>query len=616
MSYNSLHKCLIDNRLWAVVSFGLIAYYLSPLFHPVFYVPVFDNLDSTVVWYKILAHSGKIFAGNDAVIPNMMNGLPRSSYGSEFDVLLWLYYFFDAKTAFVINEVLIHVVAFFSAFVFLKKYVVKPNPYYGLMPVFLGSVYFALLPFWSGAGLTLPLLPLVTYSLLNIKNGTDRKRDWVFLALLPLYTSFILLYMFYIVLAGIYWLYLSLKSRTVRKKMLLALFMMGTVFLLKEYRLVLSMFFDHAFVSHRSEFDIFFKDDLRECYRLSLVKLLDGHVPHAQSLQMKYLLPVALSALVLTFIRRRFGRRESITVWVLILGSIFVGLWPILLIDRFTLPGIALAAMVSWYFVPRYRLLPSMLLLVVALSLAASVFEYQGLRWLGETFPVLKALNLTRLYFVEPLIFLVLFSFAVVIMLRKVRYAVLPLLLLFSLQVVYSFEKSFYQTSLKEGYASFRDYYVPDVFENLKKQFTTQELHNLHFAGYGMEPAVALFNGLYTTDGYSTNYPLDYKHRFREVFSRYRSNRYYDCWGSKVYIASIPSRYRDFLKIKGLSVEKLQFDIEPLCRLGTDYLISPYRFLHPEAKRLKLEYAYRTGKNRWDIFVYKTDCTKQSALSE
>jgi hypothetical protein len=54
--------------------------YLYPLFTDPLYVPVYDNIYSNVEWENILDHTGKIFAPNDAIIPNMMNGLPRASY--------------------------------------------------------------------------------------------------------------------------------------------------------------------------------------------------------------------------------------------------------------------------------------------------------------------------------------------------------------------------------------------------------------------------------------------------------------------------------------------------------------------------------------------------------
>jgi len=52
------------------------------------YIPTYDNLNSTIVMTKILAESGKKFSDSMEIIPNMLNGLPRLLYGTEFNMLL------------------------------------------------------------------------------------------------------------------------------------------------------------------------------------------------------------------------------------------------------------------------------------------------------------------------------------------------------------------------------------------------------------------------------------------------------------------------------------------------------------------------------------------------
>jgi len=611
MSYNSLRRCLINNRLWVAISVILLSWYLSPLFHITFYVPTFDNLDSNVVWFKILAHSGMIFAPNDAIVPNMMNGLPRLSYGSEFNLILWLYYFFPAKTAYIINEVLIHLIAFASMFIFLKSYIVPLRRYYGLVPVFVGSLYFALLPFWSGAGASIPLLPLVTYVLLNIKTRRDRWWDWGLLVLLPLYSSLIFLYMFYIALGGLYLLYDALRHKRLDFRLFGALFLMGTMFLLSEYRLVYAMFFDPGFVSHRTEFDIFFQENLWESYRLSLVNFLQGHVPHAQSFQQAFALPLALTALVLALIKRRFSSLESLIVWAVIWGSFYANFWDKILIHKFTLPGIALFCLFVILKKPKERLLPLLLLMLMALSFVAAGFEYRGFHAIVEIFPIFKALNMIRMIFIEPFVYIVVLVLSIMIFLRKLKYALpmiwIGLLLYFS----YSFKHSFYQTTLKEGYSSFESYYAPDTFKKLLTELKRVDKEfdpkRTRFVSFGMEPAVSLYNGLYTIDGYSTNYPLAYKYAFKEVFAPFKKMRLYDVWGSKVYIASILTDKKYYQK--GLTITRLRFDTKALCRLRTDYILSPYRFDDPNYKQSVRKIIEIQGKeDSWDLYLYRLSC--------
>ncbi len=605
MSYNSIHKCLIDNKLWGVISVLLLGWYLSPLFHHTFYVPTFDNLDSNVVWYKILAESGKIFAPNNTIIPNMMGGLPRSSYSGEFNFLLWLYYFFKPQTAYIINEVLIHLIAFFSMFIFLKNEMIPPNKYYSNVPSFVGALYFALLPFWSGGGAGLAFLPLVTYALIRIKNGTSGKWEWIFLALLPLYSSFILIYFFYIIMAGIYLIYDSWYHRKINWKFFTTLVLMGSVFLLTKYRLLYAMFMDPLFISSRTEFNIFFKEDWWETYRLSLVNLLACQPPHATTL-ISYVLPLTLITLLLEFIHRRLTPKESLLIWLMIGVSFWVNIWQILLIHKFTIPAITLLALVSVVYQKKAKPLALLLLFIIFLSIFSNIFLSKHFLFLAEYFPVLKEFNMVRMVYIFPFIFGIMFALSIYRLFSKLHFTALATLVLMVSQFIYAQNESMYKTTPQKGYASFHDYYVPFIFTKLKKDISHGKNKHPRVVSYGMEPAVALYNGLYTVDGYSANYPLSYKKQFEKVFDTYKKDKLYKNWGSKVYIVSVPSEMKYY--IKGLHIKKLQFNENALCNLGTEYLISPYFFDTPQTKHLTLIKNYTGTKHSWDIYLYKLHC--------
>jgi len=613
VSYNSLHKCLIDDKLWATLSFILLGWYLSPLFYHTFYVPIYDNLDSNVVWFKILAESGMIFSDSNATIPNMMNGLPRSSYGSEFNLLLWLYYFFEPKTAYIINEISIHLIAFFSMFIFLQRHIVPKNTFYNNTPIFIGAIYFSLIPMWSGAGANIAFLPLITYSLLNIKNNIDSKWDWITLLLIPFYSSFIFLYMHYIVLAGIYLFYDAFKNRALNKKLFFAIFIFGSIFLLKEYRLIYVTYIHPFFTSHRTEFDIFFSADMLECYRLSLVNFLIGHQPHATALHTDYILPVILIAIFLSFIHRRLNDKESLIVWVLIILSFFINIWPILLIHKLTLPSIALVSLLSIIILKKRKnnsALPQLMVFIIILSMLASIFEYQGLHRIIDLFPILQKINMVRFIFVAPLIWTMLLIYAIIVFYRKVNFTVLVVFILILFQFLLSEKNSFYRIDPKNGFASFEQYYAPKLFKNLKKNFLLNPKDN-HIICFGIEPAVVQYNNLWTTGGYSVNYPLSYKHKFKKIFEgnydKKEVNQNYDKWGSKVYLMTIPSQLQYFQR--GLEVSSLRFNTKALCDLNTTLLLTPYFLKNPQSKYLSLQYKLKGEKDSWDIFVYKIDCS-------
>src|SRR5699024_12668390 len=83
-------------RTLFIIACIVIIGYLLPYFILGGYtnIRVHDNLDSNIVWYKLLSESGMIFSPPDAVLPQIINGLPRSALQSAFDGVVWLYVLF------------------------------------------------------------------------------------------------------------------------------------------------------------------------------------------------------------------------------------------------------------------------------------------------------------------------------------------------------------------------------------------------------------------------------------------------------------------------------------------------------------------------------------------
>src|SRR5699024_1087401 len=77
------------------------------------HIRVHDNLDSNIVWYKMLSESGQIFTWKDTLLPNAINGLPRSALPSPFDAVVWLYVLFEPMTAYTISQTIMRFTAFF-----------------------------------------------------------------------------------------------------------------------------------------------------------------------------------------------------------------------------------------------------------------------------------------------------------------------------------------------------------------------------------------------------------------------------------------------------------------------------------------------------------------------
>ena len=131
-------------------------------------------------------------------------------------------------------------------------------------------------------------------------------------------------------------------------------------------------------------------------------------------------------------------------------------------------------------------------------------------------------------------------------------------------------------------------------------------------AHLGISPAPALMHGFYTVDGYSNNYPLEYKHRFREVIApEIEKNEevrvYFDTWGNRCYLfsAECPGYYT--IQKGGFYFQNYEIDTERLRELGGTYLLSAAYIDHSENTGLEpvREEAFETEDSYYRIYLYR-----------
>lgn len=165
------------------------------------------------------------------------------------------------------------------------------------------------------------------------------------------------------------------------------------------------------------------------------------------------------------------------------------------------------------------------------------------------------------------------------------------------------------------GAMSFNDYYAVGVMEQAKTLIeelagSTQEEYRV--VSLGIDPAAALYHGFYCLDGYSNNYPLEYKHAFREIIapeldkSEYLTG-YFDGWGNRCYLfsAECPGYYT--VEKGGFYYQDYSIDIAALGSMGGDYIISAAYIADAEERGLTLlnEEPFETEDSYYRIYVYR-----------
>lgn len=621
------HRTLHNNTNFSIylfIALVLLTVYLWPVLSgaPI-YVETFDNLDLVVPQAKILAQSGKIFADSNATIPNMMNGLPRITYGSEWNILFWIYYFFPPETAFKINFFLMHTTAFVSMYILLKRYFTYDGTHRHLIIVSAAFV-FAILPFYTGAGLTTSVLPLLLYILLNIRNHSEKKYEWLLLIFIPFYTSLILLYIFVLAYLWLFFIFDTLFiTRHFHKKLFIALVLLTTLYILSEYRLFYAMLIEPLFVSHRTEFNSYFAASFREAHYFALRFFLDGWWQHQRSLLMPWLLPVILTAMGLSIVKYKFGHRESILFGILIGLSIYANLWHDPLTNRYTLLWIFVFSLLTIEKAEKpFKILGWLVLIQVLLAVYNGLTLYNGLAFLKEWFPILNQFNISRAAFIQPIIWYVALAYTLAVYYRYMKYVTPFLVLLLSFQFYYALQVRRVSLEPHFKYMTYKGYYAPQLFEQIKQDLhlTPRTIQTTRFVSYALEPAIALYNGLYTVDGYTTNYPLSYKHAFEQVqkkecFNMMPGNKkMYEEWGSKVYLLCIESRPENYHSLQDSWIKKYPFyaSTEKLCNIGTDYVLSGVKLKLKSDSQLKLIKDYHNADTPWHIWVYKLSCSPSS----
>lgn len=593
------------NSFWFFICITALILYLLPfiIYGENNYIRVHDNLDITVPSLKILANSGMIFAGSMEIVPNMMGGLPRLVYGSEFNYLLWLFVFFKPFTAMFINEILIHFVAYFSMLALLQTILRSQDVEFKNIIIHLSSLLFALIPFFPATGLGVALLPYALSIFLKIRLREERWLEWGALLLIPLFSSFVLVYLFFLFTIGMMFTVEMGLNKKVHWRLLIALSGMSIIFLLIEYRLVYEMVIGQNFISHRSEF-VRKSVDLIDAYRGAQNAFLFGQ-SHSINLQFFYLLATLNLAIFVGWSKSRLSLWISWIIVVLFVGSLFSGLWEIVLMSKYYFPTFLILILVSLGVDKSFRVFYALLLFAICCSVWYGLWYYQGWIEFSKTISLLHIFDFSRFILLLTPVWYLLFAFGSMVIVKKIRFGIVIVAIVSLLQFNQAYESAeFFQNSKGLTYQKFYD---EALFEEIKN-FIGQEPSRYCVASVGIHPAVSLYNGFYTLDGYAANYPLSYKHQFTKLVEKnflFNPNAYtfIENWGSKCYLIAGEYGYDEYQR--GGIINNFYFNAELFYAMGGRYLFSGYKINNAAENHLQLQKVFSSSKSYWTVYLYK-----------
>ncbi|MFC0271383.1 DUF6044 family protein [Metabacillus herbersteinensis] len=538
----------------------IIIIYLSPLFllGDNAHIRVHDNLDSNLTWYKVLAESGEIFGDVDSTIPQIINGLPRNALGTEYSVIVWLYALFPTMIAYGLSQTIARFVAFIGMYLLLNGHFIQDRKY-AIIRVGV-SLAFALTPFWPSGMLSTLGMPLALWAFLNIRNGKKSWKNYLVLTLLPLYSSFVLGFFFFIVAVGVFWLVDLIKYKSLNIRFLLSIIYMTLLFMLVEYRLVHSFLFSNIANSRDDYFHA--RLSLWRVIRLTFKNFILGHT-HVMTVHGLFILPVLLFAVYL-IISKRLWFREKLFITVLALNF--------------------------------------------SLSLWYAFWFYKGWVPLTERFHFLDTFNFARFHFLRPL--LIYLGFALGLKIIWDQYEKFKSLVLIFIIAQLLLLGAFNDEFVYQNKPSVKEFYAEELFKEIK-EYINLPLKDYRVASIGIHPAVAQYNGFYTLDTYNNFYPLHYKYAFRKIIEKELAKNktiktYFDEWGGRCYIFSSEiGKHYMFKKTSKKHLENLQLNIEPFKELGGQYIFSAVPIDNASENRLVLEGIFESNEAAWEIYLYK-----------
>lgn len=527
----------------------LVVFLLSPVFNVKFLIH--DNLDSNVVWYRNLAKSGQMFGGRDAVISNIMLGIPRDCYPSEWAIDRLFYLLLSPQAAYSLNYFLIHLLALLGMRAFLRQYVCSDNP---IVSDLVGLAY-AMLPFWPSGGITVAGMPLICLALFNIFKKTDKWYHWMTVILFPFYSSLFFGNMFSFPM-----LFLVFAIGAFRKnwkfgfKGVLAFMLLFGLSIWVEHRII-HLFMD-GFQSNRiadvQEADKFM--NIKGIIGTSVRAFFLGHY-HFHSLQ----LLVAIFSLGCLFFLLLKKQAMQYTKWVLVIMTVlFASSALMIFLDNYDLRSL---------FGNNYK------------RLALRLWVYFPMLWYVIFGLILMAISTTKLkILVKPVLFIQVFF---------VMFLVYPYDYFGSRYAENVFANSLIYPKNPEQ-ETFETYYMTKEIGQLKDRNPAVMIGPVATIGFSAE--ILQYNDLKTIEGYYSFYPLEKREMIKSIdrAERQKTTKNLDYHTN-----------RNYLYVNNPETNELpDWNFEKMKSFGVHYLFSDFNIHKGEEK---LERVDSSGP----LFLYK-----------
>jgi len=537
------------------------------------YLPIGDGLDGNHIYLKLHAQNIKNNK-QPGYFSQPVGGIKQHKDLVTSPILL-LFILFPPLTAEIINKLLISLIAYFGMLILLLH--LNPEAKKTKFDFFWVNgvaLAYGLCYFWPYAGISVAGLPLIFYA--YITSEEKMLRSILIAAFYAWYSDLALVGMFLLIVLAVSELVKIIKYG-IRYQKILFIALLAVFYILFNTSMILSVL-DPLFVSHRSEFNLV---NMYSTIKESAV----------------------LAAKMFLF---NVGHNSGYPTLIIIS---FIAVIIVLLYKKKPIPQMA----------------KKLLFLYVAIILVSFLLNNKIWVSIQQHIPVLKMLQLQRFYWlllpIQYLIFYVTLSCLNSLNMRKL----ITIIIILQMGILYYHINHNTKQVVKKVIGmenmniSYNQYYSPKLFEEIRN-YINKPQNSYRVVSVGLHPAVPLFNGFYTVDGYySGGYPLEHKKIFGKMQEEELkknaviASSFYD-WGSSclLYSDDIDKKvgYRGgympplIRKDSNVEINDLRIDPNILVQMNCQYLFSTVPINNSENFSLFFEKSFENNESPYRIYLY------------
>lgn len=497
------------------------------------------------------------------------------------------YLLFPPVVAFSLNTVFVMLVSYLSMYGCLLMMGIRH--WIAALTAFM----FACLPAYTVYGLSCMGIPLVVLAVLII---LDEKPLWGAFALTAIYGFWSsLVWVGYAVCIALFVVALIMLLRRKRKQALLIgllLVFLMAIYVVENMDLIMGALFSNV-VSHRIEWDT----DTSPFSLFGVLRFFGGGQYHAVS-HHRYLLCSMMAVVIMLAVR---------AIWLRVREQKCLP-------EKLQRLALAIAAL---------------MLIAFAFALFENFYSSPAADFMRDLLPEpFQSVQIERFYWFYPTLWFIggALSFeAIMDIARPLKAPILGIFLILIVSIATlslsmpenNVFKNVKDVMIDHGHDSvtWEQVYAEELFAQIQEDLNEREgggtPSNYRVGSVGMHPLVALHNGFYTVDGYSTNYPLEYKYRFAKIIEKELDlspalHDYYWKWGGRCYLFSHEVGKEYLLpKDSGVSIKDFHMDMDAFKEIGGDYILSAAPIENALEHGLELVGEYEHEKSLYTVYVYE-----------